>query len=464
LISFADHAGRALTDARATEAALHQALHDPLTELPNRALFLDRVTHAIDASRRDPARIGVLFIDIDRFRSLNDTLGHAGGDDILREVAARLRGCLRAGDTAARLGGDQFGIIVTEARHAADIMPVAERVLEAMRAPMRTGGRSMTLTASIGIAMADGVDDAGALLRNADAARRTARAHGRGHFQMFDPSMHAIASERVALEADLHAALEDIEGGGNFCVVYQPIVALDSGGVASFEALIRWDHPVRGLLMPESFIPLAEESSLIVPIGRFVLRRALRDVRAWRERHPGMKLSVSVNLSPSEFGEASLVQDVVRALDEAGVPASSLILEITESVFLRDSEETIAKMGALHEAGVRIAIDDFGTGYSSLGYLRRFPIDIIKIDKSFIDGVAGEPDDAALARAIVKLGHMLRLEVVAEGIERAEQLDRLRALRCQFGQGFLLSPPLDHVAVAGYLATVRSPAELSSAG
>jgi diguanylate cyclase (GGDEF)-like protein len=458
LQSFAESAGRALADAHAVESSLQQALHDPLTGLPNRALFLDRIAHALSNTRKSPARIGVLLIDVDRFRSLNDSLGHGGGDAVLREVAARLRGCLRAGDTAARLGGDQFGLIVTDAWGPDEVSPVAERILAAMRAPVPLGDKNMTLSASIGVVIADSAEDAGEVLRDADMAMRSARTNGRGRFQIFHPSMRERRADRLELEADLQEALDDERAGNErFAVHYQPIVGLDDGRTVAFEALVRWRHDRRGLLHPESFISVAEESSLIVPLGRLVMRRAFADLRAWRERHPGADLSVSINLSPAEFMDDSLVETVMSALGEARIPATALIVEITESAFLRDSDATMEKLWALRAAGIRIAIDDFGTGYSSLGYLRRFPIDVIKIDKSFIDGVAGEDDDATLARGIVKLGHMLRLQIVAEGIESAEQLERLRALRVQFGQGYHLARPLACADVDAYVDAIEKP-------
>lgn len=458
LRSFADSAARAVGEARAVAASLQQALHDPLTGLPNRALFLDRLSHALAPRRRGVTQIGVLLIDVDRFRALNDSLGHAGGDAILREVAARLRACLRPDDTAARLGGDQFGIIVNDAAGMEEVRPVAERILAAMHASFPLGDRTAAPTASIGVALAEIGADPGEIVGDADIAMRAARLGGRGRYEVFDAGMRARRADRLELEADLHAALNEDED--SFTVLYQPIVSLADGRAAAYEALLRWEHPERGMLMPSAFIPVAEECALIVPVGRLVLRRALRDVRAWRETDPD--LCISVNLSPSEFAEDALVEDVLGALREARVPPSALMLEITENAFIRDAEATIEKLWALRAVGVRIAIDDFGTGYSSLAYLRRFPVDMIKIDKSFIDGVAGGDDEAAFARAIVKLGHMLRLQIVAEGIETDDQLERLRSLRVQFGQGFLLSMPMARDEVDARLATTERHRQLSA--
>jgi diguanylate cyclase (GGDEF)-like protein len=439
LLAFAEHASLALTDARTVEQQLYQAFHDPLTGLANRARFFDRLESAI----ADPSSqtVAVLFIDLDGFKVVNDSLGHATGDGLLVSVAERITGCLRGSDLAARLGGDEFAILTADGERPADTVPIAQRIIQAIGEPFVVGAREVFITASIGIATRGRhAEDAGELLRNADVAMYKAKTAGKGRYAIFEPGMHAAMVARLDLEADLRGALDREE----FVVHYQPIMALESGTLSGFEALVRWQHPDRGLILPGEFIPLAEETGSIVGLGRWVMQQATQDLRDWQREYrvPG-ELTLSVNVSPRQFQQPSLVRQIAEAIKQAELDPSQIIIEITESVLMQDTESTIAKLWQIKRLGVRLAIDDFGTGYSSLSYLRRFPVDILKVDKSFIDGLLRGPEESALARAIVRLGHSLDLQTVAEGIEEHSQLETLLALRCENGQGYLYAPPLD---------------------
>jgi len=428
LQALAEHTGLALSDARTVGAMLHQALHDSLTGLPNRALFLDRLTHALERGR-SAADVGVLFCDLDRFKTVNDSAGHAAGDELLVAVAARLNDCLRTGDTAARLGGDEFAILLEDVRHENEAVAVAERIAEAMMPPFQIGGREVFVSASIGIVVGKGRGEE--LLRNADVAMYRAKTDGKGRYRVFEPSMRAEVLERIELEADLQLAVQRDE----LVVHYQPIVGLGDGRLTAFEALVRWRHPTRGLLPPACFIPMAEETDLIIDIGRRVLDEACVQAQVWNT-------SISVNLSARQLEQSDLVEVVARALARSGLAPERLWLEITETVLMHDTEATIERLRALKALGVRLAVDDFGTGYSSLRYLRRFPIDLLKIAKPFVDGVASGPEGMALAKTIVDLGASLGLRTVAEGIEGANELAVLRRLGCDLGQGFLFAEPL----------------------
>jgi diguanylate cyclase (GGDEF)-like protein len=438
LFAFAEHASLALTDARNFEDAMHQAFHDSLTGLPNRALFLDRLELAHARARRSGSPIAVLFMDLDAFKTVNDSLGHAAGDELLVLVAGRLRRWVRPSDTAARFGGDEFAVLLEDLDLSTAAEIVAQRILDSLREPFEIQGQEVFVGASIGIASSahPGSDD---LLRNADLAMYRAKALGKGRFQIFEPGMHVAVLERLELEVDLQRALER----GEMVVHYQPIVELATHKIEALEALVRWRHPVRGMIQPSEFISLAEETGQIQRLGYWVLDRAVRDACEWnRQLDDQSAVSVGVNLSARQLQEPTLVAQIAAALTESGMPAHHLILEITETVLMHDLEETVLKLQELKRLGVRLSVDDFGTGYSSLQYLRRFPLDSLKIAKSFVDGVAGPSQDAAVARAIIELGTSFQLRVVAEGIERLDQHSHLLELGCTHGQGFLYSRPV----------------------
>jgi diguanylate cyclase (GGDEF)-like protein/PAS domain S-box-containing protein len=429
----------------------HQTFHDALTGLANRALFLDRVDHAIARHNRSRTRITVLLLDVDDFKVVNEGMGHAAGDTVLVELATRLRGCLRPGDTVARIGGDEFSILLEDV-DLDGARAVAERVCEGLAAPLALGGRELVPRISVGIAEADPGERADEVLRKADVAMYSAKAHGKGCHQIFDPEVHAAVLDRHALQADLERAVDRDE----LVVHYQPIVELASGRVTSVEALVRWQHPERGLLQPDSFIGLAEQTGAIVPLGRWVLNEACRQTKAWRDElsdEPG--LSVSVNLSPRQVRDPNLAADVEQALADAQLPPEHLVLEITENILLEHTDEVVATLNDLKAKGVRIAIDDFGTGYSNLGYLRRLPVDILKISKPFVDGVGkDDPEGSALARSIIKLGDNLKLQTVAEGIELEGQLSDLQRFGCHSGQGFLLARPVEPPRVVDVMSDI----------
>jgi diguanylate cyclase (GGDEF)-like protein len=440
LRGYAEHASLLLAAAR-TADQMRQAFNDPLTGLANRALFLDRLeAHLLRADAGAP--VTVLFLDIDRFKLVNDTMGHLAGDTLLIEVAGRLRSSLRASDTCARLGGDEFAVILGPDE---DPERVAERVIAALRPTFVLEGREVSVSASIGIAT--GREEPETLLRNADVAMYRAKRLGKGRFARFEQHMHEDLVQRLELEADLRRALERDE----FELHYQPILDLDAGTIVAVEALLRWRHPERGLVAPLDFIPIAEETGLILPLGRWVLQEACRQVACWQRDVPSAHaLAVTVNLSAQQL-QPGLVADVAAALSY--LDPRSLVLEITETVLLEDTEATIETLRELKELGVRIAIDDFGTGYSSLRYLTRFPADILKIAKPFVDALGNRgAAESALAQTIVALGSTLRLDTVAEGIEHASQERRLVGLGCSFGQGFLYSPPVPAAELAGLLA------------
>jgi diguanylate cyclase (GGDEF)-like protein len=448
--TLAAEAGMALENARLYEELRHQAFHDSLTGLANRALFRDRVEHAV--ARRpvgEPGLVAVLFLDLDDFKTVNESLGHVGGDQLLAAVGERIRACLRASDTAARLGGDEFAILLEDLRDESEATHVAQRVIDALRPPIRIGSTAAVIATSIGIAASPpGQDGATELLRNADFAMYQAKHRGKGRYEVFRPSLREAVSERAALEALMQGAEERDE----LRLLYQPIVDMADGSIVGIEALVRWQAPGRGLLMPADFIGLAEESGLIVQIGRWVLERACRETQAWRTAFDLDGLTVGVNLSARQFQHPDLVAEVGAALASSGLEPSRLILEITESVLMQTTTSTIGKLADLRRIGVRLAIDDFGTGYSSLGYLERFPVDILKIDKTFIDGIGERGNRPVLARAIVQLGRALDLQVVAEGIERQEQATVLRRLGCTRGQGYLYARPLTHDELEPILA------------
>ena len=440
---------RDVTERQALEDQLrHQAFHDSLTGLANRALFANRVEHALIRSARRGAPLAVLYLDLDDFKTINDTIGHADGDDLLVTVADRLRASLRMGDTAARLGGDEFAVLLDELTDDTEALVVAERILAALQPPFVLQGREVTTGASIGIAISDLGGSADDLLRNADVAMYMAKSQGKNRCVTFAPEMHRRIIERLGLRHDLQRALDD---GGELHLRYHPVVDLGSGTLAGFEALVRWTHPERGLISPADFIPLAEETGLIVPLGRWVLEEAIGAARRWEREHGG-GLFLTVNLSGRQLAEASLTDDVARALAESGFAPGRLILEITESVLLTDSDAVVTQLEDLRRLGVRLAVDDFGTGYSSLAYLRRFPVNILKIDKSFVDQVDTSSEGVALTRAIVDLAKGLGLRTIAEGIERVDQAAALWDLGCRLGQGFHFFRPLTTSEVEDLLA------------
>jgi diguanylate cyclase (GGDEF)-like protein/PAS domain S-box-containing protein len=430
--------GRDITEQqRAEERIRHMAHHDALTGLPNRVLLYDRVGQAIAQSQRSGRCAALLFVDLDRFKDVNDTLGHRTGDALLKVVASRLLECTRGTDTVARLGGDEFVVVLTELARPEDAAPVAQKILAALSEPYELDGHRLHVTPSIGICTypEDG-QSVEALMQNADAAMYHAKEAGRNNYQFFKPEMNVAAQRRLLLETDLRHALEREE----FFLVYQPQLDLASGAILGCEALVRWTHPERGAVPPSLFIPVAEETGLIAAVGEWVLRRACTQLRAWRDR--GHRLGVSVNCSAQQFRREGLVEAVARALRDSGLPGESLELEITESAIMQQTPALLERFGQLRALGVQFAIDDFGTGYSSLGYLRRFPLRRLKIDQSFVRDIASDPNDAAVVSAVIALAHSLKLEVVAEGVESAEQLAFLRSLGCDQAQGYYFSEPL----------------------
>jgi diguanylate cyclase (GGDEF)-like protein len=432
---------------RKTGELRHQALHDALTGLPNRILALDRAKYMLARSRREQLPVAALFIDIDGFKHVNDTFGHAAGDELLRQVAQRLRSIVRESDTAARLGGDEFVVLVEGATLSAGPELLAERLLEVLRQPYDLGGevgRELSMTASIGVAwgLRESADE---LLRDADLALYQAKDAGRNCYVSFKSTMQTAARDRAELEMDLAGALDRDE----LFLLYQPTIDLHTQLIIGVEALIRWRHPDRGVIEPDRFIPLAEESGLVVPIGAWVLQEACKQAAAWHRE--GHELGVAVNVSARQLDTAGLLGDVRAALRRSGLPAGSLTLEITETALMRDPEQTAARLRALKALGVRIAIDDFGTGYSSLAYLRQFPADALKIDRSFIDSIGDSQQSKAIIHTLVRLGKALNIETLAEGIEDRDQLHALQSEDCDLGQGFLFSRPVPPEQIEGYL-------------
>jgi diguanylate cyclase (GGDEF)-like protein/PAS domain S-box-containing protein len=431
------------------EQLRHQAFHDALTGLANRALFEDRLTQARARERRRGGRMAVMFVDLDDFKTVNDSLGHAVGDELLQAVAGRIQSALRPEDTAARLGGDEFAVLIEALEDDPEALHVAARIRSALEPPLAIGERILTVTASIGVACLHGGALDQDLLRDADVAMYAAKARGKGQIATFEPAMHARVLERLDLNADLELALDR----GELALVYQPVVELDGGAIVGVEALLRWNHPRRGLIMPDRFIALAEAGGLIVPIGRWVLRSACEQLRRWQTAPPAAAdLQVFVNVSARQLADPAFPGDVRAAIEASGVVADRVTLEITEHLQADDSERMLSRLNELKRIGVRLAIDDFGTGYSSLSYLRSFPIDLLKIDRSFIADISQDPETARLVRGIVDMGHALHLEIVTEGIERADQAALLRELRSDYGQGYHFSRPVDAAAIDGLLA------------
>jgi diguanylate cyclase (GGDEF)-like protein len=426
---------------------------DPLTGLQNRTQFLNLLEQGLATAQRLGQRVGVLFLDLDNFKVINDWLGHQGGDLLLVEIARRIRGCVRDNDTVARLGGDEFTVLVTDVEDEQEATDLAERVAATLRQPVHLGEQDITISASVGVALSrPGQDGPDALLRNADMAMFQAKANGKARHAVFDQAMEDRAVERLQLESDLRHALERNE----FLVHYQPIMALAAGHIAEVEALIRWEHPTRGRISPEVFIPIAEETGLIVELGQWVLEEACRQGAAWRDAYPDEPLVMSVNLSGRQFQQPSLVAEISKVLVRSGLKPCALKLEITESVIMHDAEATILALNQLKQLGALLAIDDFGTGYSSLSYLKRFPIDTLKVDRSFVKGLGEDSMDTAIVRSVVALAKALHLDVTAEGIETQAQRAELLALGCDRGQGYLFSRPLPATEIDALLADKTS--------
>jgi diguanylate cyclase (GGDEF)-like protein len=456
LLTFAEHASLALNDARTVDAlhravdeATHQALHDALTGLPNRALFLDRLEHALTRAARTDATVSVLFVDIDDFKLVNDGLGHAAGDELLVQVARRLTRCIRGTDTAARLGGDEFAALIENVQDPGAVEETASRILAALSQPIIIDGQTLYAVASIGITTTPEADNADELLRQADLALYVAKGAGKNQWRRYQTHLHGVMVERL----ELRSALDHAVNEGSFLLQYQPIVDLRTDEAVGFEALVRWDHPVRGVIAPDQFIEVAEESGLIVPMGRWVLDQALRTVGQWRRLLPPAKQPyVSVNVSVRQFREAGFTDQVRASLEYAGVPPQALMLEITETLLMGDDETIWADLEVLRQLGVRIAIDDFGTGYSSLGYLRQRPIDVLKIDKMFIDDMVIDTQQHALVAGIISLAQTLNMTVVAEGIETERHRETLARLGCPLGQGYYYSSPVGPTEALTWLA------------
>jgi diguanylate cyclase (GGDEF)-like protein len=441
---------RDVSERRQLERALvHQASHDSLTELANRSLFRERIDRALQVDREGGSRGAVLFLDLDGFKELNDSLGHAAGDLLLTQGATRLLSCVRPSDTVARLGGDEFGILVGGDEDEVDPLALAARILSSFRTPFVLDGHEIQVRTSIGIAHADEeVEGSDQLLRNADLAMYRAKSGGGGTIERYDPAMHAQLLNRLQLEVDLRRAL----GRGELRLHYQPIMDLQTNQPVGLEALLRWQHPTYGLIAPDRFIGVAEQTGLIQPIGRWVLHEACRQAAAWRRRHHAYEnLSMSVNISARQFANDDLLYDVMNALEESGLPADHLELEMTESVLFEHTDENVTQMQRLKALGVRLAIDDFGTGYSSLAYLHMFSVDVLKIDRTFIAQLTETNPDAELIRTILRIGQSLGMVTITEGIETELQLNAVRDLGCELGQGYYFAKPLAPVDVDPWL-------------
>jgi diguanylate cyclase (GGDEF)-like protein/PAS domain S-box-containing protein len=453
-----------VTARRAAEAGLaHMAFHDGLTGLPNRRRFMECLHGAVSRSRADPRHAwAVMFLDFDRFKLVNDSLGHNAGDELLQQLARRLQEKLRPSDTVARLGGDEFAILAERIEHERDAVLLAERLMDTMKAPFLLGGHELTVTASIGITFsAFGYEQAEDVLRDADTAMYKAKAQGKARFAVFDASLHTAVSQRLRLEGELRQAVQQ----GQLAVEYQPVFRLRPGqtgpaahGLTGFEALVRWKHPGGSTMQPSSFLPIAEETGLMLPLTDFVLHCACRQLRQWQLSSPELaELTMSVNLSSHDIAHPALVARVSQAIVEAGLRPEHLTLEITEDILMAHLAGAVDMLAALRRLGVRLAVDDFGTGYSSLAHLSRLPVDSLKIDRSFVQQLEAGSDDAAVVAAIVQLGSTLRKAVVAEGIETAEQAAHLQELGCSLGQGFHLAQPLSEQAAGEWLAARRQP-------
>jgi diguanylate cyclase (GGDEF)-like protein/PAS domain S-box-containing protein len=449
LQAIANVLAEAIVRQSAESRVRHQALHDPLTGLPNRSLLLDRLNHWAARAGRDRSTAAVLFVDLDNFKVINDALGHDQGDRLLCAVADRIQLELRPSDTVARVGGDEFVVFCEDVESEHDALAMVDRLVHALDAPFDLAGQAQHATASVGIALSDGSSGPEVMIRNADAAMYRAKERGRARYELFDDEMRQRSISWLETESDLRRAI----AGGELRNVYQPIVSPTSGLIVGFEALARWHHPTRGVISPADFIPIAEQSGLIVPLGRTVLEQACAEAVRWNADRDGREpLRVAVNFSPRQLSHPRAVESVVEVLDAAGLPPQLLCVEITESALVEDAVATLATLNRLKELGVTLALDDFGTGYSSLTYVRRFPIDTLKIDRTFIDGIVGSSEDEAIVTAVLSMGRALGVHVVAEGVETEEQAARLRTLGCQLAQGYLFSRPVAPEAVSGLLS------------
>ena len=454
LARFAQLASIALDNSRLFDEARRGALHDPLTGLPNRELLTDRIAHALVSSHEDSSNpVAVILLDLDRFKVINESVGHAVGDRLLVAVGQRLVACLRPSDTVARFGGDEFGIILDPVDDADDVRRIADRIDTEFRAPFSMGGRDWFISASLGIAIGrPGRATPDEMLREAEIAMVRAKSDPTRRYALFEASMSDQTMERIDLENDLRLAIER----GQLRLHYQPLVDLATDRIVGFEALVRWQHPYRGLVAPMAFIPLAEETGLIVPLGRWVLETACRQATKWRDARPdGARQLMSVNLSARQFAQPDLVDQVDAILTETGMDPSTLELEITESVVMDQSEAGVRTLSRLRDMGVRLVLDDFGTGYSSLSYLKHLPLDTIKIDRTFVAGLDG-PADRSIVDAVIGLAHGLGISVVAEGIETERQFEVLRSMGCDIGQGYLFARPLPAAEAARLLSPRRS--------
>jgi diguanylate cyclase (GGDEF)-like protein/PAS domain S-box-containing protein len=427
----------------------HQAFHDSLTGLANRALLRDRLEQVYRRAARTGVGAAVIYLDLDGFKTVNDSLGHDSGDELLRTVAERLVGAVRAGDTVARLGGDEFAIVTQESARCLDeATAIADRALQTLSTPVTIEDQEIRVSASIGIATTAQTDSVAEVLRDADVAMYRAKAQGKGRWVVHDSDMRVAATERQRLEVDLPKAT----AAGQMRLEYQPVVELDGERLIGFEALLRWDHPALGLIVPDRFIPIAEETGAICEIGAWVLRTACATAAAWGDRSPDLELTMAVNVSGRQLASDQIITDVTDALEAAGLEPSALVLEMTETALIEDPAATSALLHHLHDIGVRLAIDDFGTGYSSLSYLRQFPVDILKIDRSFVATITDQASIPAIVRGLIDLGHTLDLEIVAEGVEERIQQDQLRGEDCALGQGFLFARPLSRGAAESLVA------------
>jgi diguanylate cyclase (GGDEF)-like protein len=433
----------------------HQALHDPLTGLPNRALLAEHLQAALARATRHQEPVVLLYLDLDDFKVVNDTLGHHAGDQLLVAVAGRLHACLRPGDTPARMGGDEFTVLLADIASPHEVIGIAERLREQLRAPFALDGHRVVVNASIGITdSTTGGTSADELLRSADLAMYEAKRQGKGRHAVFAPAMDQRAQERLELEADLRAALEHEE----FQLHYQPILDLDTGAIIQLEALVRWQHPRRGLLPPAQFIPLAEQIGLIVPLGAWILAQACRQAAAWQHRHHRQPpVAVSVNLSARELHQPDLAARIAQTLAETGLDPERLHLEITESSMVDNPDVAIATLQALRDLGVHLAVDDFGTGFATLSSLKHLPADCLKIDRSFVDGLGQDAQDTAIVHAVIAFAKMLGLRITGEGIETPQQFEQLRALGCDYGQGYYFAKPLPSTGIDALLADGTTP-------
>ena len=436
------------------EQLIHDAFHDALTGLHNRVLFMDRLQQAIVRSNRnEEEQFAVLFLDLDRFKLVNDSLGHLVGDQLLIATAQRLQSCLRSCDTLARLGGDEFAILLEPVQSISDAIAVAERIQQDLSVPLPLNGYEIFTTASIGIASSTiGYERPEDLLRDADTAMYCAKEQGKACYALFDTDMYKQTVTRLQLETDLRWAIERQE----LCVYYQAIMLLETGQITGFEALVRWQHPTRGLISPAEFIPVAEETGLIVPLGQWVLQTSCQQLCQWQAQFPALPLTMSVNLSSKQLSQPTLVQQIDQILQQTGLAPKWLNLELTESGIMQNAVSAAKLLAQLKLRKIQVSIDDFGTGYSSLSRLHQFPIDTLKIDRSFVNQINQTGENIEMVEAIIALAHSLGMDVVAEGIETAEQLTQLKQLQCEYGQGYLFSKPLNWRAAAALLASASA--------